>query len=148
MTLRTTGAALAAALFLLPAAAPAADITVADGYARAASPAAASGAAFMAITNAGETPDTLVAASSDVAERVELHTHVMEANGVMRMVELEEGLAIAPGETALLARGGDHVMLMGLRRPLEQGDTVTVTLTFENAGDLTVEIPVDLERAP
>ena len=147
MTRTPPMAALAAALGL---AAPAAlaEIEIADPYARAASPSAKSGAAFMAITNTGDSPDRLIAASSDIAARVELHTHIEDAGGVMRMVEVADGFAIAPGETVLLQRGGGHVMFMGLTRPMEQGDSVEVTLTFEQAGDVTLEIPVDLERMP
>jgi copper(I)-binding protein len=47
-----------------------------------------------------------------------------------------------------LARGGDHVMFMGLNGPMEHGDTVSVTLSFEKAGDIVVDIPIDLERKP
>lgn len=138
----------AAAALLLAGSVAAAEITVSDPYARAASPAARSGAAFMAITNTGDAPDRLVAATSDIARRVELHTHVEEGDGVMRMVHVEEGFEIAPGETILLQRGGRHVMFMGLTRPMAQGDSVAVTLTFENAGDVVLEVPVDLERMP
>jgi len=64
----------------------------------------------------------------------------------MRMVEVEEGFAVPAGGMHALKRGGDHVMFMGLTRPMEQGDTVNVTLIFEKAGRIEVEIPVDLER--
>lgn len=145
-TLRTLATALAAAAFALPALA--ADITVEDAYARAASPMAKSGAAFMILHNAGATDDRLVSAASDAAMRVELHTHKATGDGVMQMMEVEDGFVVPAGGTHALARGGDHVMLMGLAQPMRQGDTITVTLTFETAGEITVEIPVDLERAP
>lgn len=140
--------AAAAAVSFAGAAAMAADITVSDPYARAASPSARSGAAFMAITNTGDAPDRLVSAASDIAQRVELHTHVADGDGVMRMVHVEEGFEIAPGETVMLQRGGKHVMFMGLTRAMAQGDSVEVTLSFERAGDVVVEVPVDLERRP
>jgi copper(I)-binding protein len=92
--------------------------------------------------------DRLVSASSDIAKRVELHTHIDAGNGVMQMRHDEDGFEIPAGGTHMLQRGGDHVMFMGLNQSLEQGDTVTVTLTFEKAGDMVVEIPVDLERMP
>ena len=123
-----------------------ADIMVHDAYARSATPNAKSGAAFMVLMNHGETDDRLVAASSDIAARVELHTHREDANGVMRMLEMEDGFVIPAGGQHALARGGDHVMFMGLNTSLLQGETVSVTLTFENAGEMVVEIPVDLER--
>ena len=67
-------------------------------------------------------------------------------DGVMKMTHVEAGFAIPAGGSHALARGGDHVMFMGLAAPFEQGATVTVTLTFERAGEIEVAIPVDLER--
>ena len=134
--------AATAALFALPAAA---DITINDAYARVASPMAQSGAAFMGIQNSGAEDDRLVAARSDVAQQVELHTHIADGD-VMRMVEVEEGFEIPAGTTHMLERGGHHVMFMGLNRKLAHGDEVAVTLVFENAGEMDVIIPVDLER--
>jgi periplasmic copper chaperone A len=144
MSLKT--ALLAGACALLPTFAMA-QVAVEDPYARAASPAARSGAAFMQIVNTGTTDDRLVAAASDVAERVELHTHIMDGD-VMRMVHVEEGFNIPAGESIALERGGMHVMFLGLTRSLAQGDEIDVTLTFEDAGDITVTIPVDNERMP
>lgn len=147
MSLKTNLLAAVAALSLaVPAFA--ADIMVEDPYARASTKKSSSGAAFMVLKNTGSADDRLVSASSDVAARVELHTHKEDANGVMRMMEVEEGFAVPAGEEHALARGGDHVMFMGLKEPLKHGEVVEVTLTFENAGDVVVEIPVDLERKP
>lgn len=125
-----------------------AEISVSDPYARAAGPTAKAGAAFMIIENSGAEDDRLIAASSDIAARVELHTHKDMGEGVMKMMEVEEGFVVPAEGSHALARGGDHVMFMGLTRPMNQGDTVTVTLTFERAGDIVVEVPVDLERGP
>lgn len=142
-TLLTTAALLACV------AAPAlAEIQIEAPYARAATPTAKAGAAFMVIENTGAAADRLIGASSDAAARVELHTHEDMGEGVMRMVHVEEGFEIPAGASHMLMRGGDHVMLMGLTRSLTQGDTVTVTLTFEQAGEVVVSMPVDLERAP
>lgn len=139
-----SSAALAATIFAAPAFAEGLEIH--DAYARAASPTAKSGAAFMMIENHGDSDDRLIAAQSDVAVRVELHTHIEDANGVMSMVEVKDGFVVPAGGMAMLKRGGQHVMMMGLNQPFEQGETVEVTLTFENAGDVTVEIPIDNER--
>jgi copper(I)-binding protein len=107
---------------------------------------AQSGGVFMVIVNHAAADDRLIAASTDAAQKVELHTHLEGADGVMQMVEVPEGFVIpAEGEHAL-ERGGDHVMLMGLTRKLETGDTITLTLTFERAGEVTVEVPVDNDR--
>ncbi|MHC0053711.1 copper chaperone PCu(A)C [Actibacterium sp. D379-3] len=142
----TVFAAVAACSTALPAFAG--DITVEDPYARASTMMSKSGAAFMVLHNAGDTDDRLIGAASDVAERVELHTHIQDANDVMQMIEVEEGFPVPAGGSHALARGGDHVMFLGLTRSLAQGDTVVVTLTFEQAGDMTVQIPVDLTRKP
>ncbi|MEM9476367.1 MAG: copper chaperone PCu(A)C [Pseudomonadota bacterium] len=139
-------AASASALLTLPALAG--GITIEDPYARASTPTSPSGAAFMTIVNAADVDDRLVAATSGVAQRVEIHTHIEDANGIMRMVEVKDGIAVPAQGKAMLMRGGDHVMFMGLTQPLLDGETVEVTLTFEQAGDVTVEIPVDLQRRP
>lgn len=144
---RTSLLATAAAVFLA-APALAGDITIKDPYAIASTAMSKSGAAFMTIENAGASDDRLVGAKSDIAERVELHTHIADAKGVMKMVEVKEGFPVpAHGEHAL-QRGGDHVMFLGLKQPLTDGDTVHVVLTFEKAGEVPVDIPVDLKRVP
>lgn len=139
-------AAVLATLIALPAAA--ADIMVMDPYARAVSPSAKSGAAFMTLHNTGTTDDRLVAAATDVAQRVELHEHVEVSDGVMQMTEIEGGIPLPAGEMHEMVRGGDHVMLMGLTGPLEQGEEIMVTLVFEHAGEVVVTVPVDNERKP
>lgn len=144
MTLTRFTAAFAATLLAAPVLA--ADISIEDAYARASN--AKAGAAFMMIHNTGATDDRLISAASDAAVRVELHTHKDMGDGVMKMMEVEEGFAIPGGGMHALARGGDHIMFMGLTEPFEQGEMVTVTLTFEQAGEMVVEIPVDLERQP
>lgn len=143
---RTLLAATAAISLAMPAFAGS-EITIEDAYARASGPTAMAGAAFFVIHNMGDEDDRLVAAESDAAKRVELHTHIEEADGVMRMVEVEEGFPVAAGTMHHLKRGSDHVMFMGLNDPWEQGKILNVTLVFENAGRIEVEIPVDNERA-
>lgn len=124
----------------------AADMMVNDAYARTSSKMSKSGAIFLQLHNTGAADDRLIAATSDVAKRVELHTHKDMGDGVMKMMEVEEGFAIPAGGMHALQRGGDHIMLMGLNRTLEHGDIVTVTLDFETGADLVIEVPVDLER--
>ncbi len=147
MSLKTTLFAAAAAT-LMSTAALAEGIMIKDPYARSSGPNAVSGAAFMGIMNHTGTADRLIAARSDVAARVELHTHLEDSNGVMRMVEVKDGIVVPAGGMAMLERGGDHVMFMGLKGAFEQGDDIVVTLIFENAGEVEVTIPVDLERKP
>ena len=148
MSFKPTLLAAAAALALtLPGAAMAMDgIMITDPYARSSSPMARSGAAFMEITNHAGEADRLVAAASPIAERVELHTHIEDGDGIMRMVEIEDGFEVPAGETILLQRGGMHVMFLGLTGEMVQGEMVDLTLTFEKAGEIDLEVPVDLER--
>lgn len=139
-------AAVAATCLALPALAD--GIMVMDPYARAATPTAKTGAAFMTLHNMSDQDDRLIAVSTDAAKRVELHTHVESGDGVMQMREIEGGIALPAGEMHHMVRGGDHVMLMGLTGPLEQDAEITVTLVFETAGEMVVTVPVDNERAP
>lgn len=137
-----TGAAIAV-LIGLPALAENSTIMIKDAFARSGPQ---SGAAFFTIMNEGDADDRLVAVQSDAAARVELHTHIEGENGVMKMRPVEDGFAIPAGGMHALERGGDHVMFMGLDVPFEQGATVAVTLTFEKAGDIALDIPVDNDR--
>ena len=66
----------------------------------------------------------------------------------MRMIHVEEGFALPAGGHIMMARGGHHVMFLGLTRPLQDGDNVQLTLEFEKAGDIAVTVPVDLQRKP
>jgi copper(I)-binding protein len=97
-------------------------------------------AAYMVLQNESDTPDALIAANTDAAETVELHTVVME-NNVMMMRPVEQIDIPASGETELRP-GGFHVMLLGINRDLAEGDTVDLTLTFEHAGDISITAPV------
>jgi copper(I)-binding protein len=144
-TFRAASLAASATLVMaLPALA--ADISVSDAYARSSGMMAKAGAAFMQISNTGAEDDRLIAATSDIARKVELHTHKIDENGVARMIHVEEGFVIPAGGSHSLARGGDHVMFMGLNEAMEPGKIVHVTLTFEKAGEVELEIPVDLDR--
>lgn len=121
------------------------DIEIMDPYARASRPGAPSGAIFMSIQNTGALADRLVAAKSPAAAVVQIHTHV-EESGIMKMREVQAGIPVPADGTHILARGGDHVMLMGVTQELVDGDTVSLTLVFEVAGEVTVEVPVDNAR--
>lgn len=146
MKFSTVFAAGIAASILSATALFAGDITIEDAYARSSTPTSKTGAAFLMLKNAGDADDRLIAASSDVAKRVELHTHKDAGNGVMQMVEIEGGIVVPAGGMHMLKRGGDHIMFMGLTGPLEQDQEVAVTLTFEKAGEVEILIPVDHER--
>lgn len=111
-------------------------------WARATPGAAPIGAAFVTLVNEGPADDRLVGAETPVAERVEIHRHV-EDGGVMRMRAVEGGLDLPAGGTAVFAPGALHLMLVGLTRPLQEGEQVPMTLTFEQAGTIEVELAVE-----
>lgn len=119
---------------------------VEEPFLRSSLPTSTTGAAFLVLRNQTGRDDKLVGARSDLAGRVELHSHSQDADGVMRMGQIEGGVPLADGATHVFARGGDHLMFMGLQEPLTQGQLVTVTLEFETAGDVAITVPVDLNR--
>lgn len=125
-----------------------ADIAIEGAYAKAAARAGKSSAAFLEIVNSGPEADRLIDVKSDAAKRVELHTHKDMGEGVMKMMHVPEGIEIGAGEAHALARGGDHVMLMGLTAPLEEGETVSITLVFEQAGEIILDVPIEAVKAP
>jgi hypothetical protein len=137
--------AAAAALVTLPAFAHD-GVHIQDPYARTMGGIGASGAVFFTVMNHQSGDDRLIDARSDVAQKVELHTHKDDGNGVMQMVHVPEGFVIPAEGTHALERGGDHVMLMGLTRELKDGDMVKLTLVFEKAGEVEIEAPVDNAR--
>ncbi|WP_051285339.1 copper chaperone PCu(A)C [Nisaea denitrificans] len=116
------------------------DITVEHPWARATPGRAKNGAAFMKLENHGGTDDRLMAASGDVASRVELHTHLHE-NGVMKMRPSGPITVPAHGH-AMLQPGSFHVMMIGLKAPLVEGEMFPLTLTFEKSGTVTVKVMV------
>ena len=121
-------------------------IVIEDAYVRVTSSAARSGAAFMVIRNNTQNDDRLIAVSADIARVAELQDNIEGANGVIAMRRIENGIDLPAGGVIVLDRGGAHVMLLGLRHSLEQGDKVNLTLFFETAGEITQKMQVDLER--
>jgi periplasmic copper chaperone A len=115
-------------------------------WARATPKGATVGAGYLTITNKGTETDRLIGGSAAPASRFEVHTTVME-NGVARMRQVT-GLEIKPGETVELKPGGMHVMFMGLKQPLTNGQTVKGTLVFEKAGTVAIEFAVQAVGAP
>ncbi len=126
----------------------AADLTISDAYARSAGAFAKTGAAYFQVSNQAGTADRLIEVRSDVAKLAQLHSVLNLENGVVGMRHLKEGLVVPAGGSAVLKRGGTHVMFMGLASGFEQGQVISVTLVFENAGEIDVDIAVDLLRKP
>lgn len=138
---RTTTLLLGASVLLLVACSGASsggEILVTD--ARVPVPAGANGAAYMTLTNDGDTDDMLVSAGTDIAESVELHETTTQ-DGSMSMQEVD-GIDIPAGGDAVLEPGGLHMMLIGVTEDLAEGDTVEITLTFDNAGEQTASAEV------
>ena len=98
------------------------------------------GVIYLVITDTGA-PDRLTSVTSPVAASAALHESFSE-NGVSKMREVA-GLAVSPGTPVTLAPGGYHIMLMGLKQPLKQGEAFPVTLTFEKVGPVTATVTVE-----
>lgn len=123
----------------------AAGITVEQPWARATVEGMSMGGAFMNIKNDTAKDDFLIGGSSPVAGKIEVHTHVND-NGVMRMREVAGGIPLKAGQTTELKPGSYHIMFMGLKKQLKQGEKVPLTLKFKHAKPQTVT--VDVNTAP
>jgi copper(I)-binding protein len=120
-----------------------ASIEIADPFARATLPQMKTGVVYLTIVNHGPVDDQLLAAASPVAASAELHATAMDAN-LMQMSALP-GLALPVGKTVELKPGGVHIMLLGLKQPLEMGASFPIRLTFEKAPP--IEVTVRIEKA-
>jgi copper(I)-binding protein len=133
------------ALTLASAPAPAApvkagDLTIENAWARATPKGAPVGVGYLSIRNDGATADRLTGASADFAA---VQVHEMKMNkGVMEMREVSGGLEIPAHATVTLKPGGYHLMFTDLKHPLVKGETAHLTLTFEHAGQVGVDLPV------
>lgn len=116
-------------------------IQIEHPWARASIGQAPNSAGFLSLENKGDTPDALIAAEGDVAGRIELHTHINEG-GVMMMRPVEK-IEVPAHSTVKLEPGGLHIMLIGLKRRLEDGERVPLVLVFEKAGRVAVELAVE-----
>lgn len=117
-------------------------LSIAGGFSRATLPNAPVGGGFLTITNSGSADDRLVSATSPVAGEVQIHEMKMEGD-VMKMAELPDGLPIPAGQTVTLQPGGFHLMFMQLKQALVEGTKLPVTLTFEKAGSIEVELDIE-----
>jgi periplasmic copper chaperone A len=121
-------------------------IEINDAYARSSGKMAKAGGVFMMIHNHTGAEDRLLEVRSDAAKMVQLHTHLKDEDGVMKMRHVPDGFDIPAHGMRSLKRGGDHLMFMGLVAPWEHGGAIQLTLVFENAGEMMIEVPIDLER--
>jgi copper(I)-binding protein len=138
-------AALFATVMMVPAQAEdimAGGLKLSAPWARATPKGASVGGGYLSITNAGKEPDRLIGGATDVASRVEIHEMTMD-NGVMKMRKLANGLEIKPGQTVELKPGGYHVMFLGMKQPLKQGEHFKTMLEFAKAGKVDVTFMVE-----
>ena len=147
MTSKTTfAAAIVAIVIASPLVASARDhdvgtLHIGDPWIRSTPNAAPTAAGYLTVTNHGRDTERLLGGSSPLAQTIEPHTMSM-SGGVMRMRAAAGGLEIAPGATLTLAPGGNHLMLIGPKRPFKPGDRVPATLRFARAGAVRVEFEV------
>jgi len=114
------------------------DITVGHPWTRATPGGSTIGAAYVEIINNGKAADKLKSVSFELSDKVEIHEMKMEGE-TMKMRALSDGIEIKPGETVLLAPSGTHMMLFGLKKPIEAAKFYKGTLVFEKAGSIDVE---------
>jgi copper(I)-binding protein len=132
-------------------------IVVQDAWVRPSPLQAGNGAAYMVIRNTGSEDDALLSVATDIAQTVEIHeTFTMAGEddqgmgdmgddsdmaGEMMGMRPVESIPVPAKGSATLEPGGYHVMLMNVE-PLQAGQKVTLTLTFEHAGTVQVEAEV------
>ncbi|MFA9439802.1 copper chaperone PCu(A)C [Uliginosibacterium sp. sgz301328] len=139
--------ASAATIFITAASAHSFDlgvIHIGHPWARETVPGQPTAGAYLTLENRGGA-DRLLAVSTPAAASAEVHSMSMEGT-TMRMRKLN-ALDLPPGKTVVLAPGGFHVMLFGLKAPLKNGDRIPLTLRFEKAGEVTVTVNVQANDA-
>ena len=115
-------------------------IVIDHPWARATPAGAKTGAAYMTLINNGDSGDRLLAAKTPVADSVQFHS-VSEENGVSRMREMR-AVEVPPGGKVTFSPGGMHIMVVGLKQPLKEGQTFPLSLTFEKAGKVEVTVSI------
>ena len=134
------GAALLLSILFPLTAEADATMQINKAWSRATPPGAQAGVVYMTIENTGAEADTLQSVSTPLSANAMIHESVMK-NGVMTMSHMM-ALPIPAKGSVLLAPGGLHVMLMGLPQPLKAGTTLPLTLNFEKAGTVTLDVPI------
>ena len=119
----------------------ASDLMIMKAFARASTtPTAQTGAAYVSLMNHGKDGDTLTSVTAPVAAMAHLHKSEL-VDGVMKMTPVE-ALEVPAMGMLEMKPGGYHIMLMGLKQPLKKGEEIAITMHFEKAGDVTVQVPV------
>ena len=136
----TAGLTLLISHLFLPLPAFAEQLTVENAYVRATIPGTSVSSAYMEIVNHSDKPLVLLAASSPVTDRIEIHQHTME-DGMMKMRK-QASLTIPAHQTVMLQPGGYHLMIFNLATGLKAGEQIPLKLTFEGGESLQVTLPV------
>jgi copper(I)-binding protein len=110
-------------------------------WARFTPPGASNGAVYLVIENTGEKTERLLGAATPRAAKAELHATAME--GEVMTMRPRDAVEIKPKEIVAFEPGGLHIMLLGLTTPLQEGEMIPLTLRFETAGELTIEVMVE-----
>lgn len=119
----------------------AAEVAISAPWSRATVPSAKTAAVFATFTNTGTEDRAITAATSAACARVELHTHVVNADGTAAMVP-QERIPLPAGEPTLLKPGGLHLMLIDLNAPLVEGQKVEIQVTLDDGSTLAVTAPI------
>ena len=119
------------------------ELQIEHPWSRAMPPVAPTAAAYFVVHNGGADADRLLGVQTPVAGKAELHEHV-HADGVMKMQQVQDVVVPAGGEVRFEPMGS-HVMLFGLRQQARDGERFPLTLTFEKAGAIEVEVAVQAE---
>jgi len=117
------------------------DVKIENPWSRPTPPGTPMGVGYMSITNNGDSDITLVAAETPRAGHISIHETSMK-DGVMRMQPVKGGLVVPAGETVELKPHSYHLMLEKLTQPLAEGENIPVTLDFEGAEDMAIELTV------
>ncbi len=121
-------------------------IEIKDPWARPSPKMATSGAAYMIIENKGNEDDALIGVDGDVSDAIEIHEMTVDENNVMHMKPVEGQRLVIPAKGKVeLKPGGYHIMLIGLKHQLQEGETIDLTLKFEKSGEIKVQAPVRLK---
>jgi Uncharacterized protein conserved in bacteria len=117
------------------------DLVITQAWSRATPGGAKVAGGYLTIENKGTAPDKLIGVSAEIARKVEVHEMATD-NGVMKMRPIKGGLEVKPGETVELKPQGLHLMFIGPKKPLKQGDQLKATLQFEKAGNVELDFDV------
>lgn len=113
-----------------------ADVTITNATVRLLPPGVPNTAAYFSIHNQTQTSQVLIGASADFATKAEIHNHIMVGD-MMRMQQQSE-VVIHPGESVHFAPGGLHIMLFGLKQPLSEGLSVTISLQTQKGESIAI----------